>query len=141
MLSEICFLKKHLLMEQMKSSLAHGTTKCLHRCLRLYVSISTPSVTWIKDKYQILPLGKDNHRCGLGDKWLECSSTGRDLGDVVDAELNVSEQCALTAKSAVSILGALGTAELPGEEEWLPYHTQHWCSLTSSMSAFLGFMM
>ena len=44
----------------------------------------------------------------LGDEELKCSSTGRELGVLVDGKLNVGQQCTMAART----LGASGP-ELP----------------------------
>jgi len=55
-----------------------------------------------QDKCWILYLGWFNPGCtyGLGAKRLECSTTGRDLGFLVDGNLSMSQQCVLAAKRA-----------------------------------------
>lgn len=59
-----------------------------------------------KEKCKVLHLGKHNpgvqHR--LGSTWLGSSSVERDLGFLVDSKLNMSEQCAATAKKANRML-------------------------------------
>jgi len=60
-----------------------------------------------KKKCQVLPLGRKNsmHCYMLRTNCLESSFTENDLGVLVDNKLNMTQQCALTAKTAYSLLG------------------------------------
>ncbi|GAB0209022.1 mitochondrial enolase superfamily member 1 [Grus japonensis] len=62
-----------------------------------------------KGKCQVLHLGRNNprHQYMLGATQLESSFAEKDLEFVVETKLNMSQQCALTAKAANGILGCI----------------------------------
>ena len=64
---------------------------------------------FIKAKCQILRLDHNNamQHYRLGDEWLESCSVEKNLGVLVDIQLNIIQQCAQVAKKASSILACI----------------------------------
>jgi len=62
-----------------------------------------------KAKFNVLPMGRGNlkHKYRLGGEWIESSPEEKDLGVLVDENINMTRQCILVAQNAYCILGCI----------------------------------
>ena len=79
-------------------------------------------------KCQVLHFGHINPRqpYRLGEVWLESCLMERDLGVMMDSQLNMSQQCAQVAKKANGILAWIRNGVVSSTREVILPCTQHW---------------
>ena len=85
-------------------------------------------MSYNRAKCRVLHFGHNNPRqpYSLGEEWLESCLAERDLGVLMDSQLNMSQQCAQVAKKANGILVCIRNDVVRSTREVILPCIQHW---------------